>query len=78
AEDVREIMAELGFRTIQEMIGRTDCLDTVNADSHWKKKGVDLSLLLHVPELEEGSVRYRVQRQNHGLEETLDMQQLVP
>ncbi|MFB5763526.1 glutamate synthase large subunit [Paenibacillus medicaginis] len=78
AEDVREIMAELGFRTIQEMVGRTDCLDAAAANEHWKKSGVDLSLLLHTAELPEGSERYRTQRQNHGLEETLDLQQLLP
>ncbi|WP_025680248.1 glutamate synthase large subunit, partial [Paenibacillus massiliensis] len=78
AEDVREIMAELGFRTIQEMVGRTDCLDANHAANHWKKKGVDLSVLLHVSELAAGSERVRTQRQNHGLEETLDMQHLLP
>ncbi|MEN1989916.1 glutamate synthase large subunit [Paenibacillus hubeiensis] len=78
AEEMREIMAELGFRTIQEMVGRTDCLEAADAADHWKKKGVDLSVLLHVPEMPEGSARYRTQFQNHGLEETLDMQQLLP
>jgi glutamate synthase (ferredoxin) len=77
AEDVREIMAELGFRTIQEMVGRTDCLDASAANEHWKKSGVDLSLLLHTPELPEGGERFRTQRQNHGLEETLDQQRLL-
>ncbi|MDP4098964.1 glutamate synthase large subunit [Paenibacillus sp. P96] len=78
AEDVREIMAELGFRTIQEMVGRTDCLDAADANEHWKKSGVNLSLLLHASELPEGKEPYRTQRQNHGLEETLDVQQLLP
>ena len=73
AQDMRELMAELGFRTINEMIGRTDCLDAVKADHHWKKQGVDISALLYTPELPEGGTRYRSQRQNHGLEETLDM-----
>ncbi|CAM2977643.1 glutamate synthase large subunit [Paenibacillus sediminis] len=77
AQDLREIMAELGFRSVQEMIGRTDCLDTVKADEHWKKRGIDLSVLLHVPEMPEGSSRYNTQQQNHGLEETLDMTQLL-
>ncbi|WP_238652801.1 glutamate synthase large subunit [Paenibacillus piscarius] len=77
AEDLREIMAELGFRTIEEMVGRTDCLDAVKASAHWKKKGVDLSSLLHTPEMPEGSTRFRSQRQNHGLEETLDMTHLL-
>lgn len=77
AEDMREIMAELGFRTIQEMIGRTDCLDAEEANGHWKKQGIDLSVLLHTPELPEGSTRYRTKTQNHGLEETLDMRELL-
>ncbi|MGV2685974.1 glutamate synthase subunit alpha, partial [Clostridium perfringens] len=77
AQDMRELMAELGFRTINEMIGRTDCLDAVKADHHWKKKGVDISALLYTPELPAGSTRYRSQRQNHGLEETLDMRSLL-
>lgn len=59
AQDLREIMAELGFRTIEEMVGRTDCLDAVKASTHWKKKGVDLSSLLHIPAMPEGSTRFR-------------------
>ncbi|MNI28670.1 Ferredoxin-dependent glutamate synthase 1 [compost metagenome] len=70
-------MYELGFRSIQEMIGRTECLDTLKAVSHWKKKGIDLSPLLHTPELPEGSNRYCTRQQNHGLEETLDVSQLL-
>lgn len=78
AEDLREWMSELGFRTLEEMIGRTDCLDAVKAVDHWKKKGVDLNSLLHMPELPEGSSRYCTRQQNHGLEETLDMTKLLP
>lgn len=77
AEDLREWMSELGFRNLDEMIGRTDCLDTLKAIDHWKKKGVDLSSLLHMPEVPEGSSRYCTRRQNHGLEETLDMTRLL-
>lgn len=77
AQDVREQMAALGFRTIEEMVGRTDCLDAVQAEYHWKKRGVDISPLLYSPELPEGSSRYRTKRQNHGLEETLDMRFLL-
>lgn len=77
AQDLREIMAELGFRTIEEMVGRTDCLDAVKASTHWKKKGVDLSSLLHIPAMPEGSTRFRSKFQNHGLEETLDMTHLL-
>ncbi|AOZ92323.1 glutamate synthase large subunit [Paenibacillus crassostreae] len=77
AEDLREIMAELGFRTIQEMVGRTDCLDAIKATGHWKKEGIDLSVLLHSPQLPEDSTSYNSKTQNHGLDETLDMQQLL-
>ncbi len=77
AQDLREIMAGLGFRTIQEMVGRTDCLDEVKAVGHWKKEGIDLSVLLHSPELPEGSTRFNSKQQNHGLDETLDIQQLL-
>ncbi|MEI0738743.1 glutamate synthase-related protein [Paenibacillus sp. JTLBN-2024] len=62
AEDLRELMAELGFRTVQEMIGRTDCLDADAVSDHWKRKGIDLSALLHMPEIPEGSTRYRSKR----------------
>ncbi|MCL9659386.1 glutamate synthase large subunit [Paenibacillus hunanensis] len=78
AQDLREIMAELGFRTVKEMVGRLDCLDATAADVHWKKKGLDLSVLLHQPQLPEGSERFNVQQQNHLLEETLDLRQLLP
>ncbi|WP_375104899.1 glutamate synthase large subunit [Paenibacillus sp. RS8] len=77
AQDLREIMASLGFRTIEEMVGRTDCLDAAQASQHWKKKGVDLSSLLHTPEMPEGSTRFCSKRQNHGLEETLDVSKLL-
>ncbi|MNU52546.1 Ferredoxin-dependent glutamate synthase 1 [compost metagenome] len=77
AEDMREWMAELGFRTINEMVGRTDCLETSQAINHWKKSGVDLSPLLHVPALHEGADRFNTKQQNHGLEKTLDMTKLL-
>ena len=51
AQEVRELMAELGFRTIDEMIGRADCLDIETAVDHWKASGLDLAPLLHVPAL---------------------------
>lgn len=78
AEELRELMAELGFRTLDEMIGRSECLNVREAIDHWKAKHLDLSSILHQPELPEGSARIRVREQNHGLEETLDMQELLP
>ena len=78
AEELREIMAELGFRTIQEMVGRVDILETKQLREHYKAKGIDLSGLLYEADLPQDAVRYNVQEQNHGLELSLDMQQLVP
>jgi len=78
AEELREIMAELGFRTIQEMVGRSDILETKKLVDHYKAKGLDLSTLLYQVELPQDSARYCVQKQNHGLELSLDMQHLVP
>ena len=73
AEDVRELMAQLGFRTMEEMVGRADRLEMREAIEHWKAKGVDLSRILHQPEVEEGSARRCVRAQEHGLEQALDL-----
>ena len=71
AEEVRQIMAELGFRTIDEMVGRSDYLETSDAVRHWKSRGVDLSrLLLRVAPL--GIATRNVEQQNHGLDGALD------
>ncbi len=72
AEEVRELMAELGFRTMDEMIGRADCLDIEPAVSHWKAKGVDLRPLLHQPNLPSTVARRKVCEQDHGLAAALD------
>ncbi|UVI31598.1 glutamate synthase large subunit [Paenibacillus spongiae] len=77
AQELREIMAELGFRTIREMVGRVDRLQTKTVIDHYKLKGIDLSPLLHQPELPADAVRYCSQEQNHGLEESMDMKQLL-
>lgn len=78
AEDLREIMAELGFRTIKEMVGRVDRLETKELIQHYKAKGLDLSGILYEADVEEGASRSCIQEQNHGLELSLDMQKLVP
>ncbi|WLR48647.1 glutamate synthase large subunit [Halobacillus litoralis] len=78
AQEAREIMAELGFRTINEMIGRTDVLQTNEAIDHWKAKGVDLSALLYQPDVPADYGRFAVRKQDHGLEKTLDMEELIP
>jgi glutamate synthase (NADPH/NADH) large chain len=72
AEDVRELMAELGFRTLDEMVGRADRLDVKPAVDHWKAAGVDLSRILQQPAIAEGASRRRTQAQDHGLDQVLD------
>ncbi|XEC95496.1 glutamate synthase large subunit [Paenibacillus tarimensis] len=78
AQELREIMAELGFRTIHEMVGRVDKLETKQLIHHYKAKGIDLTGLLHQVEVPSDAVRYCVQEQNHGLELSLDMKELLP
>ncbi|MCA1020665.1 glutamate synthase large subunit [Halobacillus litoralis] len=78
AQEAREIMAELGFRTINEMIGRTDVLETNEAIDHWKAKGVDLSALLYQPDVPDNYGLFAVRKQDHGLDKTLDMEELLP
>ncbi|MCP3939522.1 MAG: glutamate synthase large subunit [Actinomycetia bacterium] len=72
AEEVREYLAELGFRSLEEAIGRVDCLDTTNAVEHWKADGLDLSPILHVPESPWEQDRYCTKTQDHGLDRALD------
>ncbi|MGK5729677.1 glutamate synthase large subunit [Streptomyces sp. URMC 124] len=72
AEEVRELLAELGFRTLQEAVGHAELLDTGRAVSHWKAQGLDLAPLLHVPELPAGAARHRTTEQDHGLAKALD------
>ena len=72
AEEVRELMAELGFRTIDDMVGRADRLDVTPAVDHWKAAGVDLSQVLHQPPVLAGALRRQVRSQDHGLDDVLD------
>jgi glutamate synthase (NADPH/NADH) large chain len=72
AQEVREYLAALGFRTLDEAIGRADLLDTARAAWHWKAAGLDLAPVLHVPGLPEGAARHRTTSQDHGLERALD------
>jgi glutamate synthase (NADPH/NADH) large chain len=72
AEELRHIMAQLGFRTINEMVGRVDKLKVHRAIDHWKAKGLDLTPLLQVPEAGPEIARYCVQKQDHGLAGVLD------
>ncbi|HJO40412.1 MAG TPA: glutamate synthase large subunit [Acidimicrobiales bacterium] len=72
AEEVREILAELGFRSLEEAIGQVELLDTESAISHWKADGLDLSPILYAPPLPEGTERNQTTFQDHGLEAVLD------
>ncbi|WP_405891876.1 glutamate synthase large subunit [Streptomyces sp. NBC_01527] len=72
AQEVRELLAELGFRTIEEAVGHAELLDTDRAVTHWKAQGLDLEPLFYVPELPEGAVRHQQIAQDHGLAKALD------
>jgi len=77
AEELREIMARLGFRTVNEMVGRVDRLDTRQAIAHWKAKGLDFSTILHRPEVPASVKTFRQEPQDHGIERSLDMTTLL-
>jgi glutamate synthase (ferredoxin) len=77
AQELREIMAKLGFRTLDEMVGRTDKLVPWKAINHWKAKGLDLTPILHQPDVGPEVGRYRQQDQDHGLEKSLDVTKLL-
>ncbi|HEX4698211.1 MAG TPA: glutamate synthase large subunit [Actinomycetes bacterium] len=72
AEEVREHLAALGFRSLDEAIGQVETLDTSQAVAHWKAFGLDLAPVLNVPDLPEGTPRRRTTVQDHGLEKALD------
>ncbi|MCW2276683.1 glutamate synthase large subunit [Heliophilum fasciatum] len=78
AQEVRELMAELGFRTINEMIGHTEILEQNQATRHWKTQGIDLAALLYQPNVPENIGRFCTQAQDHGLDKSLDMTTLLP
>ncbi len=78
AEEVRELLAELGFRTLDEAVGHAEVLDVERAVNHWKAAGLDLTPILHVPSLPEGAALHRTTGQDHGLEKSLDVTELVP
>ena len=72
AEEVRELMASLGFRTLDEMVGRVGCLDVIPAIDHWKAHGIDLTRVLHNPDMPASVPRRAVTTQDHGLDKALD------
>ena len=77
AQELREIMAKLGFRKLEDMVGRTDKLISWKAIEHWKAKGLDLTPVLHQPEMGADVGRFRSQDQDHGLEKSLDVTKLL-
>jgi glutamate synthase (ferredoxin) len=77
AQQVRELMAQLGFRTFNEMVGRVDALEPRQAIAHWKAKGLDFSKILYQPEVSAEVGRYCQIPQDHGLEKSLDMTMLL-
>ena len=77
AQEVRELMAELGFRSINEMIGRTDILDQRKALEHWKARGIDLSNILYSPPASEEVGRFCTETQDHGLDKGMDLSVLL-
>ena len=78
AEEVREYMAQLGFKTVDEMIGQVNRLDVKAAIDHWKARGLDFSNILRKPDNPMNNDLYCTNEQDHGLEQSLDVTQLVP
>jgi glutamate synthase (NADPH/NADH) large chain len=74
AEEVRELLAELGFRTLAEAVGHAELIDATQAIDHWKASGLDLTPILHVPERPFGDELHQVAEQDHGLDKALDQQ----
>src|SRR5207237_610110 len=72
AEEARELMARLGVRKLDELIGRSDLLDTRKGIEHWKAKGLDFSRVFHTPQMPAEVARHHREAQSHGLEKALD------
>jgi glutamate synthase domain-containing protein 2/glutamate synthase domain-containing protein 1/glutamate synthase domain-containing protein 3 len=77
AEELREIMAELGFRTLNEMVGRSDLLDMRKGIAHWKAKGLDFTRVFHQPPMPPEVARFHCEAQDHGLAKALDHELLA-
>ncbi len=77
AQELREIMARLGFRKLEDMVGRTDKLVPWKAIEHWKAGGLDLTPILYQPKVDTSVGRFRSQDQDHGLEKSLDVTRLL-
>lgn len=76
AEGLREIMAELGFRTINEMVGHAECLKIVDTMDHWKYQGLDLTPILFAAEAAEGDTLHNSQQQHHHIDDIVDRQMI--
>ncbi len=74
AEEVRELLAQLGFRSVAEAVGHVESLDTRAAIDHWKAAGLDLRPILHMPDMGPDAARHRIISQDHGLDRALDVQ----
>ncbi len=74
AEELREIMAELGFRTVNEMVGQMDRLEVRELDDHWKYKNLDLEAMLYKEPLGLGTALYKQEEQDHEIDKVLDLQ----
>ena len=72
AEEVRQIMAQLGISRFEDLVGRSDLLDTKQGIAHWKARGLDFGRLLATPQVPEDVARHHVAEQEHGLEKALD------
>jgi glutamate synthase (ferredoxin) len=77
AQEVRELMAELGFRSITEMVGRVDRLEPKKAVEHWKAKGLDFTNVLYQPQVGPEVGRYATMTQDHGLDQSMDVKTLL-
>jgi len=78
AQEVRELMAQLGFRHVNDMVGHTECIQFNQAVEHWKARGLDFSQILHQPEMGPEVGRFQTEAQDHGLEKSLDMTTILP
>ncbi|HOW27313.1 MAG TPA: glutamate synthase large subunit [Elusimicrobiota bacterium] len=77
AQDLREHMARLGFRNLNEMVGRSDLIEPHVPPDHWKTKGLDLSKILQIPDIPPNTGRYCRVSQDHGIDSSLDRRQLL-
>ena len=73
AEELRQIMASLGFRSIKEMVGQTQKINANPSIDHYKAKGIDVSAILHQPKVEGNPILYNTEEQNHNLDKVLDL-----